>query len=85
MPQPLAARFSGMAEGERDLAMAAEKRARHAGMAGVDEIKESGADGGQEQGHSGMDHRLMQDDKEEEVSRLVKLLITAVDCIPGCE
>ena len=74
MPQPLAARFKGMARAAIDEAIAAEKRARHAGMVGSgDETV---------QGHSGMDHRLVQD-KELEVERLVKLLTSAVDCIPG--
>ena len=81
MPQPLSARFKGMAKSEVDEAMAEEKRARHAGM---------GAEGEGEAsvGHSGMDHRQVdsstgsQDAKEEEVARLVGLLVKAVDCIP---
>ncbi len=73
MPQPLSARFKGMPKAAVEEAMAAEKRARHAGMVAED---------GEGQGHSGMDHRLVED-KEVEVSRLVKLLTTAVDCIPG--
>ena len=74
MPQPLSARFKGMSKAAAEAAMAAEKRARHAGMVAAKD--------GQAQGHSGMDHRQV-DDKEEEVARLVALLTTAVDCIPG--
>ena len=80
MPQPLAARFAGLSQAQRDLAMAAEKRARHAGMVEALEAQEEGGVG--KVSHSGTDHRLVED-KEEEVTKLVKQLTTAVDCIPG--
>ena len=75
MPQPLSARFKGMAKDEIEAAMAEEKRARHAGMT---EAKAQG----DKPAHSGMDHRQVEA-KEEEVARLVGLLTKAVDCIPS--